>query len=54
MRSSESDAGAVDPKVAFAICTMANRAHTHRASKLSFLIEQAASNEEVVVALACA
>ncbi|KAK4006414.1 hypothetical protein OUZ56_011567 [Daphnia magna] len=50
--SSESDGGAVDPKVTLALRTKAKRAHTRRANKLSSLIEQAAPNEEVAVALA--
>ncbi|XP_045028167.1 uncharacterized protein LOC116935589 [Daphnia magna] len=50
--SSESDGGAVDPKVTLALRTKAKRAHTRRANKLSSLIEQSAPNEEVAVALA--
>jgi hypothetical protein len=50
--SSESDEGAVDPKVTLALRTKAKRAHTRKANKLSSLVENAAPNEEVAVALA--
>ena len=50
--SSESDEGAVDPKVTLALRTKAKRAHTRKANQLSSLVENAAPNEEVAVALA--